>query len=205
MAGYYRKFGRAKFKLIFMKTKTLTDKQGFPPIVADGAKLLILGSMPGEVSLQKQQYYGHPKNAFWAIMSALSNIPDVASYAERKSALMANGIAVWDVLYYCRRTGSLDANIDMDSVSINNFAHFFTAYPTIKMVCFNGGMAEKLYKKHVLPTVQAYTADIAYVRLPSTSSAYAAMTVAQKTQAWRSGFARYAKVAQPPLLSGGFL
>ncbi len=185
MAGYYRKFGSAKFKLIFMKANTLSEKRGFPPIASADAQLLILGSIPGELSLQKQQYYGHPKNAFWAIMGSLVNIPADASYTQRKSALMASGIAVWDVLHYCQRTGSLDSGIDMATVSTNNFSHFFTAHPIIKTVCFNGGMAEKLYKKHVLPTVQAYAADIAYVRLPSTSPAYAAMTVAQKTQAWR--------------------
>lgn len=185
MAGYYRKFGNVKFKLIVMKANILSEKQGFPPIASANSQLLILGSMPGELSLQKQQYYGHPKNAFWAIMGSLVNIPADASYTQRISALMANGIAVWDVLYYCRRTGSLDSGIDMATVSANNFSPFFTSHPNIKTVCFNGGSAEKLYKKHVLPTVQAHTADIAYVRLPSTSPAYAAMTVAQKTQAWR--------------------
>jgi len=186
MAGYYRKFGGTKFKLIFMKPNTFTDKLGFPPIVSADAKLLILGSMPGELSLQKQQYYGHPKNAFWAIMAALFNIPDDASYTQRKSALMANSIAVWDVLHYCRRKGSLDSGIDMGTVSANNLASFFTEHPTIKTVCFNGGMAEKLYKKHVQPTVQAHKPDLGYLRLPSTSPAYAAITVEQKIRAWQS-------------------
>ncbi|MDM8567848.1 DNA-deoxyinosine glycosylase, partial [Candidatus Halobeggiatoa sp. HSG11] len=76
-------------------------KVGFPPIVNPTAKILILGSMPGEKSLQKQQYYAHPRNAFWYIMGKLFNFDYQADYQKKTHALIANYIALWDVLQFC--------------------------------------------------------------------------------------------------------
>jgi double-stranded uracil-DNA glycosylase len=159
--------------------------EGFPPIAANNAKLIVLGSMPGEVSLQKQQYYGHPRNAFWPIMQELFAMPAGLAYQQQQAYLISHGVAVWDVLQACRRTGSLDANIDQASIQPNNFLEFFGAHRDITQVFFNGGMAEKLYKKYVLPSLKHEFTDLCYHRLPSTSPAFASLTWQQKTQAWQ--------------------
>lgn len=163
----------------------LSGSDGFAPIVSERAKVLILGTMPGTASLLKQQYYGHPRNAFWPIMAALFGAGVEFEYQQRKEILIDNGIAVWDVLRYCRRPGSLDANIDMASIKINDFIGFFTCYPSITQVFFNGAGAEKLYKRHVQSMLDNCFPYLAYRRLPSTSPAYAALGLAQKIEAWR--------------------
>jgi len=157
----------------------------FTPIANENAKILILGSMPSDVSLQEQQYYAHQRNAFWPIMSSLFNIgADQKDYSQRKKMLIENRIALWDVLQSCYRKGSLDTAIKMDSVIVNDFFQFFTTYTEIKKVCFNGAKAEAVYVKHVLATVKQQFGYLEYVRLPSTSPAHAAMTLQQKTDAW---------------------
>lgn len=168
-----------------MQKATEESKHGFQPIVADSAQLLILGTLPSEHSLQIQQYYGHPRNTFWTIMSALLNIPADTDYEGRKIALTAHGIAVWDVLRAGQRVGSLDVNIDRKTLIVNDFVGFFAAYPSIKAVCFNGAMAEKWYQQRVYPTLNNPILNFHYLRLPSTSPANATMTLAQKIQAWR--------------------
>lgn len=157
----------------------------FTPIANENAKILILGSMPSDVSLQEQEYYAHQRNAFWPIMSSLFNIgADQKDYSQRKNMLIENRIALWDVLQSCYRKGSLDTAIKMDSVIVNDFFQFFTKHTEIKKVCFNGVKAEAVYVKYVLPTVQQQFGYLEYARLPSTSPAHAAMTLQQKTDAW---------------------
>ena len=159
--------------------------EGFAPIISENARVLILGSMPGEASLLRQQYYGHPRNVFWPIMSSLFGSDPDLSYQRRKEMLMENGIAVWDVLQSCNRLGSLDSNIKLASIRTNDFAGFFTEYKCIKRVFFNGRMAEKLYQKRVLPTLNHRISYLEYQGLPSTSPAYAVLKLEQKIEAWK--------------------
>lgn len=163
----------------------MSEINGFAPIVAKNAKVLILGTMPGVASLLRQQYYGHPRNAFWPIMGALLGMSPELDYAQRGKMLIDNGVAVWDVLQGCNRPGSLDSNIALASIRINNFADFFAEYRFIARVFFNGGMAEKLYKKHVIPVLPQQFSYLEYQRLPSTSPAYASLNPAQKMDAWK--------------------
>jgi hypoxanthine-DNA glycosylase len=160
---------------------------GFPPIAKENAKILILGSMPSDVSLQKQQYYGHQRNAFWPII--LSLFSEVSSlegidYSQRKELLIEKHIAVWDVLQHCVRAGSLDTAIKMDSIKVNDFYQFFSDHKAITKVCFNGAKAEGIYVKYVLPHIKDQFDYLQYVRLPSTSPAHAAMTLDQKKEVW---------------------
>ena len=69
---------------------------GFAPIAGSHAKILILGSMPGEASLTANQYYAHQRNAFWPVMAPLLKIQADACYEEKIIALQASPIALWD-------------------------------------------------------------------------------------------------------------
>jgi len=158
---------------------------GFAPIVSGNARILILGTMPSEASLLRKQYYGHPRNAFWPIMAALLGFAPDLCYQRRKAMLMDNGIAVWDVLQSCHRLGSLDAKIKLATIRTNDFACFFTEHQGIKRVYFNGKMAEKLYQKRILPTLNHRFAYLEYHCLPSTSPAYASLKFEQKIEAWK--------------------
>ncbi len=122
----------------------------FQPIVDNYAKILILGSMPGQASLAANQYYAHHRNAFWPIMTQLLQIHPDASYEEKITALKSSQIALWDVLKSCQRTGSLDSMIEMDTQTINDFQSFFLANGKITHVFFNGGKAEACFMRYVL-------------------------------------------------------
>ena len=157
--------------------------RSFPPIAAPNAETLILGSMPGQVSLTAQQYYAHPRNAFWPIMAELIGLDQTAPYAERVKALQSAKIAVWDVLFSCTRPGSLDSDIETDSLIANDLADFLHQHPAIKRVFFNGAKAESCFRQHIAPTLPA--GSIVCLRLPSTSPAHASLTFEQKLTAWR--------------------
>lgn len=157
--------------------------QGFPPIESAAARTLILGTMPGRASLDAGQYYAHPRNAFWRILGGLLGFDPGEAYERRTARLVASEIAVWDVLRACRRRGSLDQGIEAESVVANDFGGFFASHPRIDRIYCNGSGAELLYRKHVLRADVAVP-DIAPVRLPSTSPAHAALSVAEKSAAW---------------------
>jgi TDG/mug DNA glycosylase family protein len=157
----------------------------FPPIASKQARVLILGSMPGAASLAANQYYAHPRNQFWTMLSALLQCDLVAQpYSQRPQTLNDRGIALWDVLQTCRRPGSLDADIAADSISPNNFEEFFQRYPLIHHVFFNGAAAERYFEQHVQK--QQTLPPLNYLRLPSTSPAHAALDFAGKLAAWRA-------------------
>jgi hypoxanthine-DNA glycosylase len=159
--------------------------RGFPPIAAADARVLVLGSMPSVASLAKQQYYGHPHNAFWPIMGRLFGAGPELAYGERQRILCARGVAVWDVLRQCYREGSLDAAIRGDSEAANDFVAFFRAQRSIHTVFFNGRKAESAFRRHVLEQIAELGREFRYVRLPSTSPAHAGRSFEQKLAAWR--------------------
>lgn len=156
--------------------------RSFPPVAAPDARRLILGSMPGEASLNAGQYYAHPRNAFWRIMGDLLGAGPALPYPARLARLTAAGIALWDVVADCERRGSLDAAIVRESVQANDFRHFFAEHPGIEQVFFNGAAAEKLFRRHVLPGLDGVPIELH--RLPSTSPAHAARGYADKLAAW---------------------
>jgi hypoxanthine-DNA glycosylase len=192
---YLKYIGKVEF-IFKSKLSVVKNISGFTAIAKENATLLILGSMPSETSLKKQQYYGHERNAFWPIMlSILTNQSphQIPSYNQRKQLLINNYIAVWDVLQSCFRQGSLDTAIKMDSMKTNDFYHFFSTHTAIKKVFFNGAKAETIFRKYVLPTMSEQFSYLHYCRLPSTSPAHAAMTLHQKTAIWEKQIKDYNK------------
>ncbi len=157
---------------------------GFAPIGAPSARILILGSLPGGLSLQRGEYYAQPQNAFWRIMGALFDAGPNLPYAERIRRLIARDLAVWDVCASARRAGSLDASIASESVVPNDFAGFFAAHPRIDSIGLNGAAAAALYERHVERTLAPQRTRMRRVRLPSTSPAHASMCFDEKLAAW---------------------
>ena len=167
------------------KTGNATARvRSFPPFVTAGSRLLVLGSMPGVASLQAQRYYAHPRNLFWPFVADALGFEPALPYDDRVRRLGDAGIAIWDVLESCERTGSLDASIARHSVRANDFRALFAAYPGIGRVVFNGAAAEGLFRRHVLPGLDR--PDLSLIGLPSTSPANASMTREQKLAAWRA-------------------
>ena len=158
--------------------------RGFAPVVSGCPRVLLLGSLPGALSLAKQQYYAQPRNAFWSIMSALCGAGPDAEYEYRIARLAAAGIALWDVLAAAERPGSLDSAIVESSVRTNNFDGFFRTHASIGAVFFNGKKAAQLFEKRVLPGLDGVSDTLVRATLPSTSPAFASMTVARKQEIW---------------------
>lgn len=158
---------------------------GFLPIESSDAKILILGSMPSEASLNSNQYYAHPRNSFWYIIESLFAKEHDLSYQHRKELLVKNKIALWDVVQSCQRPGSLDSAIEQDSIVINRFGEFYDRHPMIEIIFFNGSKAETEYKKRVLPELAENYAGLASRRLPSTSPAMATLRRQQKLKRWK--------------------
>lgn len=117
----------------------------FPPFIDHQSKILILGSIPGVKSLEKQQYYAHPQNKFWKIIFELFNEEFTEDYAERIQILKKNHIAIWDVIDSCERKGSLDSEIKNEEA--NQIPELLEQYPNIQVIFCNGGKSYKNLQK----------------------------------------------------------
>jgi hypoxanthine-DNA glycosylase len=150
---------------------------GLAPVLDPGIRILILGSFPGAQSLAAAQYYAHPRNQFWRLVSALVG-EDLAAlpYADRLPRLLAHRIGLWDVLGACEREGSLDSAIRKPAA--NDFARLHMLCPELQTVGFNGQASGKF-------APQFQEAGYRTVVLPSSSPAHMAMTFEQKLQVWR--------------------
>lgn len=169
--------------------------RGFPPIAAPDARVLILGSLPGQASLAAQQYYAQPQNAFWRIMGELCGAYPQLPYADRTQRLLEHRIALWDVCKAAHRPGSLDASIDPSTIVVNDLARFYREHPGIAAVFTNGGTATRLYQRLVLPSLGVTPAALPLQPLPSTSPAHARMPFARKLVHWRAVTAALAGLA----------
>jgi hypoxanthine-DNA glycosylase len=154
-------------------------------IAAPDARVLVLGSAPSVLSLQKQQYYGNPQNAFWRLMAELLGRPAGEDYAARTRMLLEARIALWDVLASAERPGSLDASIIATTAVVNDFEAFFARHRQVRAVFFNGRTARSFWDRRVMGS-QALPAGLALTTLPSTSPANAALRFEDKLAAWRT-------------------
>lgn len=148
----------------------------FPPIIDDASKILILGSIPGVKSLEKQQYYAHPQNAFWKIIFALFEEGFTANYTERIQVLKKHHIALWDVIDSCERKGSLDSEIRNEEA--NRIAELLDKHPNIQAIFCNGG---KSYKN--LQKILGKDFKIPIFLLPSTSPLHT-VSLEKKLEDW---------------------
>lgn len=161
---------------------------GFDPIADFGAKVLILGTIPGECSLAKRRYYADPGNAFWFVMGRLFLFearPEL-DYQAYLSELVRSKVALWDVLQSDERDGSADANIVPGSEVPNDFDRFFECHPSVRTVFFNGIKAKKLYRKYVNETPSNPAGHLVFRCLPSTSSNNTHLTKEGKPEACRA-------------------
>lgn len=156
----------------------------FEPVIGVKPRLIILGSMPGVVSLQQAQYYANPRNAFWRIMADIFGIDAEASYQTRLEQISTQPVILWDSLRACHRPGSLDAKIDSSSAEANDIGALLVRFPGVRAIIFNGAASEKFFKQLVLTTLPPGPGpDL--LRMPSTSPANAGMSFDQKLDAWR--------------------
>lgn len=159
--------------------------QSFVPQADRDARILILGSMPGKASLEQQQYYAHPRNAFWPILSSLFGFDANADYVQRIACLKAAKIGLWDVLASCERNSSLDADIVEASLVPNDLGAFLESHYQIKKIFFNGATAERLFRLYLQSALDNSLAGLSLQRLPSTSPAHASMSFEQKLECWK--------------------
>lgn len=151
----------------------------FSPISKPDAAILILGTMPGTKSLEIQQYYGHARNNFWRFMFEIFNEDFTDNYEMRKNLLLKNKVALWDVLQFCERIGSLDSAIKNEIT--NDFELFLKQHPNIKTIIFNGQKAAAFFKKYVPLKDDSYQ----LFTLPSTSPANAGKSFESKLSEWK--------------------
>ena len=161
--------------------------QGLPPVADAIARLLVLGSFPGAASLAAQQYYGHPRNQFWPILTVLWGLDLVAlPYRRRVAALRQHGLALWDVYAACRREGSLDSAIE--DAEPNDLAVLVARLPSLRAIAHNGGESARAMR-----ITRAFGLPVH--RLPSTSPANASWSFECKLASWHEVFATAGLVA----------
>ncbi len=162
----------------------LPTLQGLPPVITPETKLVVLGSFPSVASLAHQQYYAHPRNQFWPILSALWGLTGAQDlrhqpYEQRLAAARAHGLGIWDVYAHCQRQGSLDSAIQ--EAQLNDLAQLKVWAPGLRALVHNGGESAR----HMRIT---QTLGLPVLMLPSTSPANASWSFDHKLAAWREVF-----------------
>ena len=158
----------------------MTRLVGLPPVIGPQTRLLVLGSFPSVASLRAQQYYGHPRNHFWPILSALWGVDLVAlPYEQRLAEVRRRGLGIWDVYAACRREGSLDSAIE--APELNDLASLRERAPALQALAHNGGESARAMRFTRALGLPVY-------RLPSTSPANASWSFERKLAAWRTVF-----------------
>jgi double-stranded uracil-DNA glycosylase len=153
-------------------------KAGFPPVTGPNTRLLVLGSLPGDASLEAGQYYAHPRNAFWRLMGTVveRDLVDLP-YPARLNVLRASGVGLWDVIARAERRGSLDQAIR--NAEDADLRRLIASLPALRAVAFNGATAANIGRR-TLAGVEGLT----LVDLPSSSPAHASRSFADKAEAW---------------------
>lgn len=170
-------------------TKNLVNKAGakpisthaktsFDPISNADTAILILGTMPGDKSLELGEYYGHSRNRFWKIISTITNNDLPLTYADKKALLLKTKIGIWDVAHKANRKGSLDSAIEDEEP--NHLENFIAGHKNLKIIGFNGAKSKALYDKYF-----DRKTGIKYISLPSTSPANTGIGFDNICKQWR--------------------
>jgi double-stranded uracil-DNA glycosylase len=159
----------------------MTSLFSFPPLSDPHARILILGTMPGEASLKIHQYYGHRRNQFWPIMASILGFDPLLSYQQRVQALVNGGLALWDIVAECERQGSLDSAIEKEKP--NKIRDLLLSHREIHTIVFNGGPAHRLFRRHFRDLADA--GEYHMLIMPSTSPACARYSFDKKLALWR--------------------
>lgn len=178
----------------------------FAPVEGTHVHTLILGTMPGQASLNAVEYYAHPRNALWPILLAHVSQTPVSfesvtrlNYGKRCALIKKHGIALWDVLASCDRPGSFDSKIKRSTEVPNDIAGLVARHAALERIICNGRTAQVLFKRHIEPTLPRAVAmldkppypktseAIRVFTLPSTSPAMASLTLTEKSQRWAEG------------------
>jgi hypoxanthine-DNA glycosylase len=146
-------------------------------VVDARSRALVLGTLPGEESLRRRQYYAHPRNLFWPIIFALFDATPPADYQERLALVTAHRVALWDVCELGERERSADATIRWERP--NAIDRLLDEHPLIRTVAFNGTTARRLHDRHF-----PRRSHITYLAMPSTSPAHATIDFAGKLARW---------------------
>jgi len=156
-------------------------KSDFPPIIDQNTEIIILGSLPSDMSILKGEYYANPKNQFWRIIFAIFNKNEpLYKYNEKITILLKNRIGLWDVLTEADREGSLDSNIQREV--LNDFSQLFNDYPKIRKLAFNGDKAFQSFLK-----MKAGLPQKELVLLTSSSSMNTSKSIVLKVKEWEIG------------------
>jgi hypoxanthine-DNA glycosylase len=156
---------------------------GLPAVIGRETRVLVLGSFPGAASLAAAQYYAHPRNHFWPVLSAIWGVDlGALPYRARVAEVQRRGLGLWDIYGACRREGSLDTAIE--DAELNDFASLAKRAPLLRAVAHNGGESAR-----AMPQLRELGYDV--LRLPSTSPANASWSFERKLAAWRAVFAAY--------------
>lgn len=156
-------------------------KQGFPAVADENTEILILGSLPGDVSIRKHQYYGHPGNDFWRLLGNIigENLQSMG-YQKRLDTLKRNKIGLWDVFKAGKRDGSEDSKIK--NQEINQFSILKEIAPNLKLILFNG---KKSGEYEPILRAMGYETKV----LPSSSGANRRFLKNRKSE-WEAAFKR---------------
>jgi hypoxanthine-DNA glycosylase len=152
----------------------------FPPVTRPDTRLLVLGSLPGAISLAQQRYYAHPQNQFWRLMSGVIGRDLVPlGYEERLEALLDAKVGLWDTVAAATREGSLDAAIRLHEAS--DLAALAATLPALRAIGFNGATSAKIGRRQL-----GEAPALALIDLPSSSPAYASLGFDRKRGAWQA-------------------
>lgn len=160
------------------KMVATNSKKSFDPIVNTDTAVLILGTMPGDKSLELEEYYGHPRNKFWKIISIITENELPQTYTDKKALLIKTKIGLWDVVHKANRKGSLDTAIEDEEP--NDLDELISTLPNLKVIGFNGAKSEALFDKYF-----DRKSGIQYISLPSTSPANASIDFDTICKRWQ--------------------
>ena len=154
------------------------SKTSFEPISNPDTTVLILGTLPGDKSLDLGEYYGHPRNKFWKIISTITNNELPITYSDKKKLLLKTKMGIWDVAHKANRKGSLDSEIINEEP--NDLVNFIKRHKNLKVIGFNGTKSKVLFDKYF-----NRESEIKYISLPSTSPANTGIDFNGICEKWR--------------------